>query len=55
MLPVVVFGVIEQSLDSRLGEAPCTGIERFLLAPDNSLGVWIHIEVLFQLLPWEGV
>jgi hypothetical protein len=38
-----------------LGERPCTGIKRLFLAPDNSLGVGVHIEVLLELLPWEWV
>ena len=47
--------LLEQRLDSGLRETPCTSVERFLLTPDNGLGVGIHIQVFFQQLPWEGV
>ena len=52
---VVVLGLIEQGLDSRLSEAPGTGVEGLLLTPDDVLGVWVHVEVLLQLSPREGV
>lgn len=52
---VVVLRLVEQSLDSRLSEAPGSGVERLLLTPDNVLGVGVHVEVLLQLSPWEGV
>jgi len=51
----MVLSVVQQGFDSRLGEAPCTGIERFFLTPNNGLGIGVHVKVLFQLLPWEGV
>jgi hypothetical protein len=38
-----------------LGEAPCTGVKRFFLTPNNGLGIGVHIEVLLQQLPWEWV
>lgn len=53
--PVVVLGLVEQGLDSWLDETPGTGIERFLLAPDNILSIGVAVEVLLQLLPWEWV
>ena len=52
---VVVLGLVEQGLNTRLREAPGTGVERLLLCPNDRLGVGIHVEVLFQLLPGEGV
>lgn len=52
---VVVLSVIEQGLDTRLGEAPGTGVERLLLGPDDGLGVGVLVEVLLELLPGEGV
>jgi len=55
VLSVMVLSVVQQGFDSRLGEAPCTGIERFFLTPNNGLGIGVHVKVLFQLLPWEGV
>jgi hypothetical protein len=55
VLSVVVLGLVEQGLNSRLGERPGTGVERFLLAPDDGLGVRVLVEVLLELLPWEGV
>jgi hypothetical protein len=38
-----------------LRERPGTGIQGLLLAPDNRLGVGVHIQILLQLLPGEGV
>jgi hypothetical protein len=55
VLAVVVFGMIEECLDARLSEAPGTGVERLLLAPDDGLGVGVHVEVLFQRFPGKGV
>lgn len=52
---VVVLGLVEQGLDARLHEAPGTGVERLLLCPNDGLGVGVHVEVLLQLLPGEGV
>jgi hypothetical protein len=51
----VVLSVVEQSLNTGLGETPSTGVKRLLLAPDNGLGVGVHVEVLLKLLPREGV
>lgn len=55
VLASVVLSVVEQSLNAGLGEAPSTGVKRLLLAPDNCLGVGVHVEVLLKLLPREGV
>lgn len=55
VLAGVVLSVVEQSLDTGLSEAPSTGVERLLLAPDDGLGVRVHVEVLLELLPREGV
>ena len=55
VLAVVVVGVVQESLDARLSEAPSTGVERLLLGPDDGLGVRVHVEVLLELLPGEGV
>lgn len=55
MSAVVVLRLIEQGLDSRLSEAPGTGVEGLLLTPDDVLGVGVHVEVLLQLSPREGV
>ena len=52
---VVVLGVVEEGLDTRLDKAPGTGVEGLLLAPDDVLGVGIAIEGLLELLPREGV
>jgi hypothetical protein len=52
---IVVLGLVQQSLETRLRERPGTGIQGFLLAPDNRLGVGVHIQILLQLLPGEGV
>lgn len=52
---VVVLGLVEKCLDTRLCEAPCTSVERLFLAPDNLLCVGVRVEVLLKLLPWEGV
>lgn len=52
---VMVLCLVEQCLDSRLGEAPGTGVERLFLTPDDVLGVRVHVEVRFQLSPWERI
>lgn len=55
VLAVVVLGLVEQGLDTGLREAPGTGVEGFLLGPDDRLGVGVLVEVVPQLLPGEGV
>ena len=55
VLAVVVLGLVEQGLETRLGEGPRTGVEGLLLGPDDGLGVGVLVEVLAQLLPREGV
>lgn len=55
MLAVVVLSVVEQGLNTRLGEAPGTSVERLLLGPDDGLGVGVLVKVLLELLPGEGV
>lgn len=55
MLAVVVLSLVEHSLNTWLRESPSTSIEWLLLCPDNSLGVWIGVEVVLDLLPWEWV
>ena len=39
MSSVVVLGLVQHRLDTRLSEGPCTGVQRLLLGPDNVLGV----------------
>lgn len=55
VLVVVVLGLVEQRLDTRLRETPRTGVQRLLLCPDDGLGVGVRVQVLLQLLPGEGV
>lgn len=55
MLAVMELGLVQQGLDSGLSETPGSGIERLFLAPDDGLGVLVGVEVLLELLPWEGV
>ena len=55
MATVVVFGSIEQGLDTGLGETPWSGVEGLFLCPDNGLGVGVRVKVFLELLPWEGV
>jgi hypothetical protein len=55
VLAGVVLSVVEQGLDTGLSEAPGTGVERLLLAPNDGLGVGVLVEVLLELLPREGV
>lgn len=55
VLAVVVLGLVEHSLDTWLRESPSTSVKWLLLGPDDSLGVWIGVEVLLNLLPWEWV
>lgn len=55
VLAVVVLSLVEQCLDARLGEGPCTGVKRLFLTPDDGLGIGVLVEVLLKLGPWEGV
>lgn len=55
VLPVVVLCLVEKGLNARLREGPSTSVQRLLLTPDDGLRVGVHIEVLLELLPWEGV
>lgn len=55
VFPVVVLGYVQDRLDTRLREGPRAGIKRFLLTPHDGLGIGVAIEVLFDLLPREGV
>lgn len=52
---VVVLGLVQQSLDTRLCEGPRTCVKRLLLGPDDVLGVGVRVEVLLELSPREGV
>ena len=55
MFPIMILGLIQQSLNPRLGEAPSARIERLFLTPDDCLGVGVHVEVFLEWLPGEGV
>jgi hypothetical protein len=52
---VVVLSLVEQSLNTRLGVAPGTRIQRLLLAPHNVAGIGVTVEVLLKLSPREGM
>lgn len=47
MLPAMMHGLIQQRLNPRLREAPRARIQRLLLAPNDRLGVLVHIQVFF--------
>lgn len=55
VLTVVVLGLVQKGLQAGLRERPGTGVKRLFLAPHDSLGVGVLVEVLLQLLPGEGV
>lgn len=55
VLAVVVLSVVEKGLNTRLSIRPSTSVEGLLLGPDNSLGIRVLVEVVAELLPWEGV
>lgn len=55
VLAVVVLSVVQQSLETGLGEGPGTGVEGLLLSPDDRLRVGVLVEVLLEMLPGEGV
>lgn len=55
MSAIVIFGLIQQRLNPRLGETPRASIKRFFLGPHNSFGIGVLIQVLFELGPREGV
>lgn len=53
--PVMVLRLVQQGLNARLHGTPSTSIKRLFLRPDNSLRIWIRVQVLLELSPWEGV
>lgn len=55
MLMIMMLSLIQQRLYPRLCETPCSSIERLFLRPDNGFGIRVHVEVFFELRPWEGV
>jgi len=52
---IVVFGVVQEGFNARLSKAPCSRIQWLLLTPNDRLCVWIHVEILLEQLPGEGV
>lgn len=46
---IVILGLVEQRLNTWLGETPCAGIQRLLLRPDNVLSIGVAVEVVFEL------
>jgi len=55
VLPVMMFRVVQQRLDSRLHETPRSSIQWLFLRPHNRLRVGVHVEVVLEVLPWEWV
>lgn len=55
MLAIMMFRLVQQGLDAGLGETPSAGVERLFLAPNDVLGVGVHVEVFLELGPREGV
>ena len=55
VLAVVVLRLVEERLNTRLGETPCARVERLFLSPNDGLGVGVVVEVVLELLPGEGV
>ena len=55
MSSIVVFRVVQQSLDPRLYETPWTGVQWLFLTPYDGLRIRIAVEVVSQLSPGEGV
>ena len=53
VLAVVVLSLVQDGLDTWLGEGPGTGVKWLLLGPDDGLGVLVGVKVLLKLLPWE--
>lgn len=51
----MVFGVVQEGFNARLSKAPCSGIQWLLLTPNDRLCVGIHVEILLEQLPGEGV
>jgi hypothetical protein len=52
---IIAQKVCSTYLDSWLRETPCTCIQWFFLAPDDGLRIWIHVQILLQLLPRERI
>jgi len=55
MPSIMIRRLIQQCLDARLHETPRASIQRFLLTPNDVLGVWVGVEILFQLRPGERI
>lgn len=51
----MVLRLVQQRLDAGLREAPRPRVQRFFLCPHNGFGVGVHVEVLAELGPGEGV
>jgi hypothetical protein len=48
VLAVMMLGVVEQCLNSWLGETPCACVERLFLTPDDSLGIGVVVKIPLQ-------
>lgn len=55
MFAVMVLSVVKQCLNAGLRETPGTSVERLLLTPHDGFGVGVHVEIVAELLPGEGV
>lgn len=53
--PIVILRLIQQCLNTWLGETPCTRIEWFFLRPHEGLGIRIAVEIFLELSPGEWV
>ena len=55
VLSIMIFGFIEQCLDSWLCKTPSACVQWLLLTPDDCLCVRIAVKVLLELSPWERI
>lgn len=55
VFPIMMLRLVEQGLNSWLGKAPCSSVQRLLLAPYDCFGVRIRVQVFPKLGPGEGV
>ena len=53
MSTIVMLCLIQQRLDTWLGEAPGTSIQRLFLGPDDVLSIGVAVQVVFDLGPRE--
>lgn len=55
MFPIMMFRFVQQRLNPGLCETPRSRIQRFFLRPHDRFRIGIHVQILAELRPGEGV